>query len=81
MASSEELSHAGNGGAGWGGAASGLQGEAALAPAVQAAGEGPNPGDPPAPQQERHTGAAGLVGSRAVEDDIPVAGDLPVAPF
>jgi hypothetical protein len=33
----------------------------------------------PLPQQERHPGTRGLVGSRAVQDNVPIAGNFVVA--
>lgn len=56
------------------------QGKAQPAPCLEASGERPNPLDPPAPQEQRHPGAAGLVGSRAVKHDVTVPGDFLVAP-
>ncbi len=57
----------------------GLEGEAALAPGLQTAGQRAHPRDAVPSQEERHTGAGRLVGSGAVENDIPVPRDLAVA--
>jgi hypothetical protein len=45
-------------------------------PCLKPSSQGPDAWDAPAPQQERHPGAASLIGSRAVEDHITVARDL-----
>lgn len=56
-----------------------LQGEVSFSPAFNAAGEWPDLLDPVFSEEERHPGAAGLVGSGAVEDQIPIAGELAMA--
>src|ERR687891_2349348 len=45
-------------------------------PCLKPSSQGPDALDAPAPQEERHPGAASLIGSRAVEDHITVARDL-----
>ena len=50
-------------------------------PSVDPAFERANPGDSFGSQQQRHTGAGGFVGSRTVENDIAIPGDLFVALF
>lgn len=50
-------------------------------PGVDAAFERANPGDSFGSKQQRHTGAGGFVGSRTVENDVAVPGNLSVALF
>ena len=50
-------------------------------PGVDPAFERANPGDSFGPQQQRHPGAGRFVGSRAVENDIAIPGNLSVALF
>ena len=50
-------------------------------PGVDPAFERANPGDSFGSQQQRHPGAGRFVGSRAVEDDVAVPGNLSVAVF
>jgi hypothetical protein len=50
-------------------------------PGIDPAFERANPGDSFGSQQQRHPGAGRFVGSRAVEDDIAVPGNLSVAVF
>jgi hypothetical protein len=50
-------------------------------PGVDAAFERANSGDSFGSQQERHTGAGRFVGSRTVENDVAIPGNLPVALF
>jgi hypothetical protein len=54
---------------------------AAIAPSLEAAGQRTDPFDAAASQDQRHPGAGGLVGSGAVENDVPVARDLLLARF
>ena len=56
-----------------------LDGKALRTPPVQAARQRAHPLDAPAPQDQRHPGAAGFVGSGAVQDDVAVTGDLGMA--
>ena len=50
-------------------------------PGVDPAFERANPGDSLGSQQQRHTGAGRFVGSRTVENDVAIAGNLNVALF
>src|SRR3989475_10275028 len=50
----------------------------AVTPGPEPAGEWPHPLDSAPSEEERHTGARRLVGSRAIEDDLPLARDLVV---
>jgi hypothetical protein len=50
-------------------------------PGVDPAFERANPGDSFRSQQQRHPGAGRFVGSRAVEDDVAIPGNLSVALF
>ena len=50
-------------------------------PGVDAAFEGANPGDSFGAQPQRHPGAGCFVGSRAVEDDVAIPGNLPMTVF
>ena len=50
-------------------------------PGVDPAIERANPGDSFGSQQQRHPGAGRFVGSRAVEDDVAIPGNLSVALF
>ena len=50
-------------------------------PGVDAAFERANPGDSFGSQLQRHPGAGRFVGSRAVEDDVAIPGNLAVALF
>src|SRR3989441_11746396 len=50
----------------------------AVTPGPEPAGEWPHPLDSAPFEEERHTGARRLVGSRAIEDDLPRARDLVV---
>ena len=50
-------------------------------PGVDPAFERANPGDAFGSKQQRHTGAGRFVGSRAVENDVAVPGNLSVALF
>jgi hypothetical protein len=50
-------------------------------PGVDPAFERANPGDSFGPQQQRHTGAGRFVGSRTVENDVAIPGNLAVALF
>jgi hypothetical protein len=50
-------------------------------PSVDPAFERANPGDSFGSQQQRHTGAGRIVGSRTVEDDVAIPGNLCVAIF
>src|SRR5438445_10540036 len=50
----------------------------AVTPGPEPAGEWPHPLDSTPSEEERHTGARRLVGSRAIEDDLPLARDLVV---
>src|SRR5262249_58604214 len=52
---------------------------AEVAPGPEASREGPHPFDAATSQDQRHTGARGFVRSGAVEDDLALARDLPVA--
>ena len=58
-----------------------LQWKVTFSPGLDAAGKWADSDDSIPFEQKRHTGACGLVGSRTVEHDIPVAGDLVLAPF
>ena len=50
-------------------------------PGVDAAFERANAGDSFGSQQQRHTGAGRFVGSRTVENDVAIPGNLAVALF
>ena len=50
-------------------------------PSVDPAFERADPGDSFGSQQQRHTGAGRFVGSRTVEDDVAIPGNLSVALF
>ena len=50
-------------------------------PGIDPAFERANPGDSFGSQQQRHPGAGRFVGSRAVEDDVAIPGNLSVAVF
>ena len=50
-------------------------------PGVDPAFERANPGDSFGSKQQRHPGAGRLIGSRAVEDDVAIPGNLSVALF
>ena len=50
-------------------------------PGVDAAFERANPGDSFGSQLQRHPGAGRFVGSRAVENDVAIPGNLAVARF
>jgi hypothetical protein len=50
-------------------------------PGVDPAFERANPGDSFGSQQQRHPGAGRFVGSRAVEDNVAIAGNFSVAFF
>ena len=50
-------------------------------PGVDPAFERTNPGDSFRSQLQRHPGAGGFVGSRAVENDVAIPGNLSVALF
>ena len=50
-------------------------------PGVDSAFERANPGDSLGSKQQRHTGAGRFVGSRAVENDVAIPGNLAVALF
>ena len=50
-------------------------------PSVDPALEWPNPADSFGLQQQRHTGAGRFVGSRTVENDVAISGNLFVALF
>ena len=50
-------------------------------PSVDPAFERANPGDSFGSQQQRHTGAGRFVGSRTVENDVAIPGNLFVALF
>src|SRR5215475_948478 len=54
---------------------------AALAPRTQPALQGPNALDSVLSQEERHTGARGLIRSSAVQHDFSVAWETVIAPF
>lgn len=58
-----------------------LQRKSAAAPGLHTACQRAHPGDALAPQEQRHPGAAGLVGSGAVEHDFPIARNLLVPLF
>ena len=45
-------------------------------PCLKPSSQGPDAWDAPAPQEERHPGAASLIGSRAVEDHITISRNL-----
>lgn len=55
-----------------------LERETERLPQFETALQRADPPDPEAMQFQRQTGAGGFVRSGTVEDDIPVAGDLPV---
>ena len=50
-------------------------------PGIDPAFERAHSGDPFGPKQERHPGAGRFVGSRAVENDVAIPGNLSVALF
>src|SRR5262249_9644196 len=50
-------------------------------PSIDSPCEGPDSRDSFSLQQQRHPGARRLVGSRAVEDDLAIAGNFLVAAF
>jgi len=50
-------------------------------PGIDPAFERANPGDSFGSQQQRHTGAGRFVGSRTVENDVAIPGNLSVAFF
>jgi len=50
-------------------------------PGVDPAFKRANPGDSFGSQQQRHTGAGRFVGSRTVENDVAIPGNLAVAVF
>src|SRR5262245_1963709 len=52
-----------------------------LLPAVEATLKGPHAHDAATSEEQRHPGARGLVGSRAVQHDLVLARDLPVPRF
>lgn len=54
--------------------------ETPLAPSLEASSERPNPRYASLPEEQRHPGAGGFVGSSAVEDDLAVARDFLMAP-
>lgn len=56
-----------------------FHGEALRAPSVETARQRPHPLDASPPEDQRHPGAAGFVGSRAIQDDVAVPGDLVMA--
>jgi hypothetical protein len=58
---------------------SGFHREALREPSVETARQRSHPLDAPPPQDQRHPGAAGLVGSGAVENDVAVPGDFVMA--
>src|SRR5574340_147390 len=61
---------------GWFGCGMLLQGEAFLLPSAETASQGPDTGNALLPEQQRHTGAGGLIGSSAIENDVAVARNL-----
>jgi hypothetical protein len=61
------------------GAVQGFERQPEAAPAFQAPFQRPNARDAPPPEKQRHPGAAGFVRSRAVEHDVAVAWNFPVA--
>ena len=60
-------------------AVQGREGQSSAAPALEASGQGAHARDAAPLEKQRHPGAAGFVGSRAVQDDVAVAGDFVMA--
>ena len=58
-----------------------LQRKVTFSPGLDAAGKWADSDDSIPLEQKRHTGACSLVRSRAIEHDIPVAGDFVLAPL
>ena len=59
----------------------GSEWEVVRQPAIDPAFERADPGNSFRYQQQRHPGAGRFVGSRAVEDDVPIPGNLSVSIF